>query len=129
MRLNLLISLIALVVSMGVATASFGQGDTDGDGIDDFFDNCTDQSNAAQVDSDFDGCGNLCDGDFDQDGVVEGNDFSIFRAAFSSNASGVTNMDGEEGTRGLDFIRFRDQFQQGVPGPSENTFRDLSVCP
>jgi hypothetical protein len=55
--------------------------DTDGDTIDDADDNCILVANgpnegpsANQLDSDEDGFGNACDGDFDQDGYVEGLD-------------------------------------------------------
>jgi len=132
MRLSLLVSVVALVLSIGMATASYagpGLGDSDGDSIDDFFDNCTDDVNASQTDSDFDGCGNLCDGDFDQDAATNGGDFLIFRAGFIAGASGVTDMDSDGTTNGGDFLIFRSQFIQGVPGPSLNTFRDTAVCP
>ena len=138
MRLNLLVFVIAMSVSMGIATASFagpGLGDTDGDGIDDFFDNCLDDSNSTgpnlfpHLDTDRDGCGNLCDGDFTQDGVTNGADFIAFRVAFAADASGDTDMDGSGGTNGADFILFRVNFAQGFPGASSNTFRDTARCP
>lgn len=40
--------------------ADFG-GDTDGDGVCDYFDNCPDTPNASQTDSDGDGSGDVCD--------------------------------------------------------------------
>jgi len=44
--------------------------DTDGDVLDDDFDNCPVNANADQTDSDGDGIGDVCDTDVDGDGVV-----------------------------------------------------------
>lgn len=45
--------------------------DTDGDGIPDISDNCPLVANASQLDTDGDGVGNLCDGDDDNDGILD----------------------------------------------------------
>ena len=58
--------------------------DTDGDGIDDSIDNCTDVANPDQIDSDGDGHGNICDGDFALDCVTNIFDLFAFKAAFGS---------------------------------------------
>lgn len=44
--------------------------DGDGDGVPDLADNCQDASNPKQDDSDKDGFGDICDPDFDQNGIV-----------------------------------------------------------
>jgi len=44
---------------------------TDADGIGQAFDNCLNQNNAGQVDTDHDGCGDFCDFDWNNDGVVK----------------------------------------------------------
>jgi len=44
--------------------------DLDGDGVADARDDCTELPNSTQRDTDSDGIGNLCDADFDGDGVV-----------------------------------------------------------
>jgi len=132
MRFDLLASLLAFFLALGItgtATAGPGLGDTDGDGVDDFFDNCLTDVNGAQVDADYDGCGNYCDGDFDQSGTTGGSDFIIFRGGFLASASGVTDMDGSGSTGGSDFILFRGNFLRGSPGPSSNTFKDPVACP
>ena len=132
MRISLLVSLLVSLLSIGVATTAFagpGLGDTDGDGWDDVFDNCMTSSNASQLDVDGDGCGNICDGDYDNDADVDGGDFLTFRGGFIANASGVTDHDGDGDTDGTDFLTFRGQFIQSVPGPSLNAFRDLTACP
>ena len=132
MRFGLLTSLLAFFLALGLAGTAFagpGIGDSDGDGWDDVFDNCKDAANASQLDVDGDGCGNLCDGDFSQDGAVDGTDFLTFRGGFLTGASGVTDHDGNLATDGGDFLTFRGQFLVGVPGPSLNAFRDLTACP
>ncbi|MBD0779933.1 gliding motility-associated C-terminal domain-containing protein [Maribacter sp. ANRC-HE7] len=48
--------------------------DTDGDGVLDPSDNCVSVSNADQLDTDFDGQGNVCDTDDDNDGTLDTDD-------------------------------------------------------
>lgn len=55
--------------------------DTDLDGIEDDVDNCTLIANAGQEDSDGDGYGNICDGDFDNDLLIGLADFGILPSA------------------------------------------------
>ena len=132
MRFSLLASLLALFLTLsvaGMAIAGPGLGDSDSDGIDDFFDNCLAADNPDQTDSDGDGCGNKCDGDFDQNALSNGADFIVFRAGFIAGASGVTDMNGDGTTNGADFIDFRAQFIQGTPGTSTNHFKDPVLCP
>ena len=132
MRFGLLASLLAFFLALGVAGTAFagpGLGDSDGDGWDDVFDNCTNDANASQLDVDADGCGNLCDADYNQDAAVDGSDFFDFRGGFLGTASGITDHTGDGTTDGADFFVFRGQFLAGVPGPSLNSFRDLTACP
>ena len=44
--------------------------DFDDDGVEDEFDNCLEAMNPAQDDTDGDGCGNRCDADYDDSGIV-----------------------------------------------------------
>ena len=62
--------------------------DEDADGIFDFADNCRGIANDVQVDSDGDGFGNACDGDFDNNGVVNFGDFAVFNDAWTKNFNG-----------------------------------------
>jgi hypothetical protein len=78
--------------------------DLEGDFIGDRHDNCTNRSNPTQADSDTDasgqpapdGCGNRCDGDFDNSGSSSIIDFNSFKSCFSLGAFGVpyTGPDG-----------------------------------
>jgi len=106
-----------------------------GDGIEDPFDNCTNdpgspyENNPGQIDFDADGCGNLCDADYNNDGAVAGGDFILFKNTFltskAGNAPGTlpgqyngnADSDGDDLIAGADFIFFKNRFL-GVPGPS-----------
>ena len=124
---------LAFTVSAGVA---WGQPpgtpiDQDGDGVRDTEDNCILIANTDQIDDDHpqDGYGNICDGDFDNDGIVGGKDFAIFRECLNSLRDGkpwrlVCDMNGNRYLENNDFRRFRRSFGRGVPGPS-----GLSVKP
>jgi hypothetical protein len=56
----------------------------DCDGVGDAFDNCSEDSNTGQDDTDGDSCGNICDADYDQTGIVGFPDFGQFVSAFGS---------------------------------------------
>jgi len=100
--------------------------DADGDGFANGVDNCIDVANPSQLDVDGDGCGNLCDADFDQNGLAGGSDFNTFRLCFSQGVPGSgpaedptcaeSDMDGNGVVGGEDFARFRLQLGS-PPGP------------
>lgn len=58
--------------------------DSDADGVDNAQDNCQLFANPAQRDTDNDGFGNLCDADFNNDGVVNVVDLGLLRTVFFS---------------------------------------------
>ena len=58
--------------------------DFDGDGIADTLDNCSERINPAQDDTDGDDCGNLCDADYTQTGIVSIGDFGAFSQNFGT---------------------------------------------
>lgn len=90
--------------------------DSDGDGIDDSVDNCTDVSNADQIDSNGDGFGNACDADTNNDCVINFLDISLFSSVFlTSDADHDLNGDGVANF--LDFSIMSSLFL-GQPGPS-----------
>ena len=122
---------VTLAFLFAVGTSGAGSdADTDGDGVQDNMDNCSAAANPGQVDSDQDGYGNACDGDFGQDGVTGGPDFVTFLTGFAKvegdsgyPAEADCNADGIIG--GPDFVCFAIGFSNGLagsgnggPGPS-----------
>jgi hypothetical protein len=90
-------------------------------------DNCITAPNPDQDDSDGDLCGNHCDADYNQDGVVSISDFGIFRTCFSGDFQGICDhapeiLDGAISIQ--DFGIFRQQFAAGVPGPGQSAACD-----
>jgi hypothetical protein len=139
------VSLMALVAGFclvvgfplaAMAGPTPGGADTDGDGVENAFDNCTGISNSSQKDFDHDGCGDVCDADLaGNDGLTGGPDFTAFRAAFGTSTGNPAynpladmNCDGSVG--GPDFTLFRGEFG-GSSGPSgiTNSGRDPVLCP
>ncbi|MEL7450707.1 MAG: thrombospondin type 3 repeat-containing protein, partial [Pseudomonadota bacterium] len=88
----------------------------DGDGISRSLDNCLDAANADQRDTDGDGFGNVCDGDFNADCRINFEDLGIMKEfMFSSNAE--TDLDGDGAVNFLDVGLLKSIFFQ-PPGPS-----------
>jgi hypothetical protein len=83
--------------------------DGDGDGLPDDVDNCTRVSNPSQRDTDGDGHGNACDGDLNNDGVVNFADLSIFRGRFGTNDPDA-DLTGDGVVNFADLARFRELF-------------------
>jgi len=96
--------------------------DTDSDGVADGDDNCLNEPNSDQVDSNFDGFGNLCDPDIWNDGVVEDVDYEIFRKAWGSTSSYPNwNPDADfdgDGAVGASDYGILGNFWGDPPGPS-----------
>jgi hypothetical protein len=119
---TILASLCVMVLSMGLALfATAGSvDDTDGDLIPDVFDNCSLEDNGPgevcnQTDTDGDGFGNNCDGDFDGDNTVLGTDFTAF-LGFFGGVGNAGDLDCDGTTLGTDFTKFLGLFG-GNPGP------------
>jgi len=90
--------------------------DTDGDGVADDMDNCTEVSNPDQTDSNGDGFGNLCDADLNNDSVINFIDVSLFSSVFlSDDADADFNSDGA--VNFVDLVLIGQTFL-GTPGPS-----------
>jgi hypothetical protein len=104
----------------------------DGDGVADVIDNCSETPNSIQDDTDGDDCGNLCDADYDQNGVVDFGDFGLFSAAFglAGNAlqQHVEPVDAGALVDFGDFGFFAFAFGAGPPGPSGTTAGTVA-CP
>ena len=94
-----------------------GATDTDADGVVDNADNCLLVANAAQRDTDGDGIGNMCDGDFDQSCTVNFTDLGIMKTAFFEPGTTDTDMDGNGETNFVDLGLLKAAFFQ-PPGPS-----------
>lgn len=100
--------------------------DSDNDGVPDVADNCIDEPNGPsdgpnqQMDTDGDLIGNVCDCDFDQDGICALGDFNEFAGDFASGNDGGTgtDMDGDGAVGVGDFNYFLPGFADGAPGPS-----------
>jgi hypothetical protein len=90
--------------------------DTDGDSVDDAIDNCTLVANTDQRDSNGDGYGNLCDADFNDNGLVDPTDFSALKAALGT-PSPDHDLNGNGIVDPTDFSLAKSLFGT-VPGPS-----------
>jgi len=101
---------VELVVNDGQAesapdsvTVTASAPDADGDGIPDALDNCLLIANGpsagvcysagVQIDTDGDGYGNICDGDFNNDGVTNATDATIFNVDFNAGIDGGRGTD------------------------------------
>ena len=106
-------------------------------------DNCVDVPNAPPLDcdTDGDGYGNACDGDFTQNGVIDATDFtSVFLVDFATGVDGGTGTDMNcsgtvDATDFLDFgpapwltPSFLRGFRLGNPGPGLSC-ADSGTCP
>jgi hypothetical protein len=103
---------------------------SDQDGVADQSDNCSEVPNAAQDDTDGDGCGNACDADYDQNGAVGFPDFGIFLQCFGTADELCQHVEPIGGGRLVgfpDFGFFSANFSS-VPGPSGPT-SGTTACP
>ena len=91
--------------------------DSDGDGVVDIQDNCLNAANADQNDTDVDGFGNLCDGDFNQDCNVNFSDLGVMKQNFFHPGFTVTDMTGDGQTNFSDLGLLKAGFFL-PPGPS-----------
>lgn len=97
---------------------SNGNHDSDGDGIINAQDNCIYHANTSQLDSDFDGYGNQCDGDFNNDGWIDHADEDFMRTRLgSADITTDLNLDG--------WVNFDDQV---ILNSMLNTTPGFSCC-
>ncbi|MEM9056068.1 MAG: DUF5060 domain-containing protein [Pseudomonadota bacterium] len=75
--------------------AEDAQADSDGDGVVDLNDNCVNAANPDQRDTDGDGFGNRCDGDFNNDLIVDFTDLGLLRQDFFTTGDLDTDLDGD----------------------------------
>jgi hypothetical protein len=121
---HLVFTLALLLVAAGATAGPLpGGADSDGDTVEDAFDNCADIANASQTDTDHNGCGDACSAniscDANGDTSVGAQDFTILRMQFGNtppaNISADCNGDTSVGSQ--DFSILRMQFGNTV-GPS-----------
>jgi hypothetical protein len=124
-------TLIAAAALVGLPVVAFAGAapDTDLDGVVDPLDNCTLAPNASQTDGDGDGCGNRCDGDFNNDGTVAIADFGIWSGGFGG-ADPNLDIDPEppDGTVSIGDFGYWSTLFGGSPGPSGTT-SGTTACP
>jgi hypothetical protein len=126
MKTGLMAGGIALLATLGLSYMAFAGPavDSDGDGVYDVLDNCVNVQNASpnDCDTDNDGYGNYCDGDFDQDMFTAPSDFTVWYNDFSTSGydGGTgTDMDCDGYVAPNDFTLWYNQFSTtGSPGPS-----------
>jgi hypothetical protein len=100
--------------------------DIDRDDVLDATDNCVMAANPQQGDSDLDGYGNRCDGDFDQDGDVDSDDGDIITGG---SCGPICDLD-EDGINGsLDDIIIFASLIGEPPGPSGLACAGTVPCP
>jgi hypothetical protein len=116
----------ATLVAVGIFALTFealATGDADQDGVPDNEDNCILSANEGQEDADEDGYGNSCDGDLDNDGYVDGEDFLIFGDCQNRPGEGaragcfIADFNSDNRVNSLDFMLFEMMWGR-PPGPS-----------
>jgi len=132
MKPNVFAAMFAILL-WGAAPAFAGPApDLDGDLVPDSADNCIDPdtgANPAQDDTDGDACGNICDADYNQSGLVDIPDLILWLPAFTT-VSALHDHTEPVGVGPViipDLLRFLAMYT-GVPGPSGTTLGTLA-CP
>jgi hypothetical protein len=141
MKVGVLATMVfATLIGYPVASFAGLAPDSDNDGIPDVLDKCTlDSRNAvSSCDTDIDGYGNPCDGDFDQNFTTNSADFSgFFVPAFKglSPATRGQDMDCNGNVNSTDFGSFFVPKFKGlagvggsVPGPSGLSCAGTAGC-
>jgi hypothetical protein len=100
--------------------------DDDNDGIPNSSDNCTQVANGpsdtgtagpSQNNTDGDDYGNICDPDFNQNGIVDPVDFSVLKSRFGQPGFPDQDLNGNGIVDPVDFSLLKQMFGQ-PPGPS-----------
>ncbi len=91
--------------------------DSDGDGVTDDVDNCTSVANTDQIDTDEDGFGNVCDADFNNNGIVDPFDLSRLKSRIGDTDAPDEDLDGNGVVDTSDLSTLKLEFGK-KPGPS-----------
>ncbi len=125
MRLTVFAATFAFLL---FGTPAFANGDFDADNVGDTADNCSQAANTLQDDTDLDDCGNLCDADYNQTGIVDFGDFGFFLQCFGTTNPLCQHCPPIGGVVSFcDFGFFGGHFAS-VPGPSGTT-AGTTACP
>lgn len=107
------ILVVAALTASCLAGGATSAQDTDSDGVPDASDNCFEVSNPSQRDDSGDGIGDLCDPDFDDDGIVGVVDYTIFRASYQQTvtpAPPYVDLDDDDHVGASDAVVFLNRF-------------------
>lgn len=136
MKVGVLATMTAFLLVGGLSlSAQAGPAlDSDTDGTYDINDICSQNASVPSscgFDADNNGIGNACDGDFNDDGVVDAFDVAPFTADLGVGAdSGIgSDMNCDGAVDAFDVSPFVAQLNQGVPGPSGLPCAGTSPCP
>jgi hypothetical protein len=139
MRAGLIVFTFGFFLVVGLPLAATagptpGGADSDSDGVEDAFDNCTAIANPGQEDEDHDGCGDVCDPpllcDCDGNGGVGVSDFGLMSAQWGMTGSQSCDCDGNGGVGVSDFgILSAEWGQSKGPSGITNPSRDYAECP
>jgi len=113
--------LVAYVEQIGGDEGPAPVADLDSDGVPDSVDNCSAVPNANQCDSDGDGFGNRCDGDLNNNGVTNAQDYIVFRENLGGTSIAptydVADLNCNGFINGQDFVLLQ-KLLGAPPGPS-----------
>lgn len=111
----------ALVAGAAYAGPLPGGADTDSDGVEDAFDNCTAVSNTSQADADHNGCGDACSPPITCDGDANANvgpsDFALMLAQWQVLPAGSMDCDNNADVGPSDYAVLLAEWNNSV-GPS-----------
>ena len=127
MRFTIFAAMFAFLL-WGTPAFAGSNPDFDADGVGDTLDNCSREPNAQQDDTDGDFCGNLCDCDYDQDGICGLLDFGRFTGAYLTVSPLNCHTEPIGGVVGLLDFGFFGAHYLTVPGPSGTTPGTIA-CP
>ncbi len=92
--------------------------DSDGDGVVDNQDNCINIANPNQADDDQDLFGDVCDADFDNNGIVNYNDVAIFYPLLQQGQAGLAGDFDQNGVTNFGDLVYMLGLNGQPPGPS-----------
>ena len=109
---------VSFLLTLGLTVPALAV-DSDGDGVDDTLDNCSELPNPDQRDTNGDGFGNACDADLNNDLIVNSVDLGMLRSVFFQ-ADDDADANGDGTVNSIDLGALGSQFF-GPPGPGAVT--------